>query len=97
MAMKIFNTDKISTGVMLTLGLEALSALLLWAVLAILGEPMGGHIRLMAVCFVAPILLLRFYAKKKGNPAVTKSIIVTLFLTFVVFMFVVIKSGELTL
>ena len=76
---------------------EAVSAVALIVVLAVVGEPVAKHVRLFGVVFVAPLLLLRHYAKKKEMPVVTKTLIVTLFVTFVVYMYAVIKSGELTL
>lgn len=73
-------------GVVVTLGSEAIVALLLWMGLTIAGISPMEHIRWFGGCFVPPVLLLRYYAKKKEYPVVTKTIIITLFVTFIAFV-----------
>ncbi len=84
-----FKQNKIIVGVVVGLGSEILMALLLWIGLNIAGEQPLLHQRWFGACFIAPLLLLRHYAKRKEQPLVTKTLITILFLTFVGFMFVV--------
>ncbi|MBR1849936.1 MAG: hypothetical protein IJ789_01030 [Bacteroidales bacterium] len=84
-------------GAILGLGSEALSALLLWAGLAIAGQPMAGHERWFAAIFIAPLLLLRHYAKSQQQLRVTQALIVTLFVTFVAFMALLLTTKTLEL
>lgn len=79
-------------GVVVTLGSEAIVALLLWLGLTISGLSPMEHLRWFGGCFIPPVLLLRHYAKKKDCPVVTKTIIITLFITFLAFMFLIRKE-----
>ena len=87
--LRMLKKDNIATGVVVALGSEILSGAILWIVLAVIGEPFEDHLKLLGVCFVAPILLLRYYSKSKECPMVTKTIIVVLFVTFIAYMFAV--------
>lgn len=81
-----FRRDKVSTGLVVVLGSEAAVALLLWLGLAVAGIGYAGHLRWFGACFIPPVLFLRHYAKKRDCPTVTKTIIIALFITFVLFM-----------
>lgn len=92
-----FQSDNILVGLVAGLGSEVLAALLLWAVLGIVGLPLAGHERWFGICFVAPLLILRAYAHGKSHPVVTKTLIVTLFVTFLLFMFFLFKTKAIVL
>lgn len=92
-----FQSDNILVGLVAGLGSEVLAALLLWAVLGIAGLPLAGHERWFGICFVAPLLILRAYAHGKSHPVVTKTLIVTLFVTFLLFMFFLFKTKAIVL
>ena len=87
-----FRRNSVVLGVVVTLGSEAIVALLLWLGLTIAGISPMEHIRWFGGCFIPPVLLLRHYAKKKEYPVVTKTIIITLFITFLAFMFLIRKE-----
>ena len=87
-----FKQDSVLAGIILGVGSELLTALLLWAGLTVAGEPVSAHVSWFGACFVAPVLILRHYARKKEQPLVTKTLITVLFVTFVVFMFVYLKK-----
>lgn len=84
-----FKTDKPLTGIVLALGSEIAVAVLLWIGLAIAGIGATEHLRWFGGCFIPPVLLLRYYAKKKEYSTVTKTIIITVFVTFLLFMFLI--------
>lgn len=81
--------DKPITGIILTVASELTVVVLLWIGLKIAGIAPGEHLRWFGACFVPPLLILRHYARKKEYPIVTKTIIITLFVTFIIFMFTV--------
>lgn len=81
--------DKPVTGIVVTIASEVIVAALLWVGLLIAGINQLEHLRWFGACFIPPILFLRYYAKKKEQPTVTKTIIITFFVTFLVFMFLV--------
>ena len=92
-----FKHDKPMTGIVVTLGSEVAVIVLLWIGLTVAGITPSEHLRWFGACFIPPILLLRYYAKKKDCPTVTKTIIITLFVTFIVFMFLVRNEFSLSL
>ena len=83
-------------GIIITLGSEVAVALLLWIGLAVAGVDVKEHLRWFGACFIPPVLLLRHYVKQKSSPAMTKTIIITLFVTFVLYMFLMIRLQPLT-
>ena len=89
---KFFHQDKVVVGIVTGFGSELLLALLLTIGLLIAGESPLGHIRWYAGVFIAPLLLLRYYSKKKEWLNVTRTLIVVLFATFVAFMFYLLKA-----
>ncbi len=91
---RLFARDTIATGLILGLGSMVLTALLLSAGLLIAGQPLGAHLRWYAACFVPPLLLMR-YAVKLQHSTTTKTLIITLFLTFLPFMAYLIRSNNL--
>jgi hypothetical protein len=89
--MKLIEKDSILWGVIFCLAGEVLCALLLWLVLWIGGLGVEEHVRWFAVAFVPPVLLLRYYAHSKAYPTTLKAVIVTFFVTFVAFMWFLLK------
>lgn len=89
---EFFHQDKVIVGIIAGLGSELLLALLLTIGLVIAGEVPIDHIRWYASVFVAPLLLLRYYSKQKSWLRVTRTLIVVLFVTFVAFMFYLLKA-----
>jgi hypothetical protein len=87
-----FHQDKVIVGIIAGVGSELLLALLLTIGLVIAGEAPIAHIRWYAGVFVAPLLLLRYYSKQKSWLRVTRTLIVVLFVTFVAFMFYLLKA-----
>ncbi len=92
-----FRQNRMIVGLVIVLGSELLVALLLWAGLAVAGETTQSHLRWFAIIFVAPVLLLRHYAKRRNQALVTKTIATALFVTFILFMVYLIKTGTLTM
>lgn len=86
---KPFDKDTILTGLIVGLGSELAVAILLWLVLVIIGEPLNDHIRWFGGCFIPLVLILRYYVKRKTYPIVSRTLMVTLFITFVVFLMVI--------
>ena len=88
---KLLHTDSIATGIVATLFLEIVSAAIVWLVLVLLHLPLAENARWFVICFVPPLLLLRYYAKIKDYPTTLKSVITTFFITFVIFMWFMLK------
>lgn len=67
---------------------------LLWLVVVLMsGLSPAEQLRWLALAFIAPILLLRRMAKRQQMITATKGAIVTLFITFIVFIVVYLKSA----
>lgn len=94
--MKALNRNSIATGVIATLLSEVLCALLIFLLLLIPAIGMEGHVRWFAAAFVPPLLLVRYYAKAIEYPMALKASISTLFVTFVAFMWVMLKYRYIT-
>ena len=93
---KLLDKNSIAAGVLLTVGSEAICGLLLWCVLLMVGQDAGAHVRWFAVAFVPPLLLLRHYAHQKEHPLTLKAVIVTFFVTFAAFMWVMLRYRYIT-
>lgn len=93
---KLLDKDSILWGVIVCLASEALCALLLMGIMLIGHLPLETHVRWLAACFVPPLLLLRYYAHGKAYPATLKAVIITFFVTFVAFMWYVLKYRYIT-
>lgn len=87
--MNILKQNTITAGIVLGLGVEIVTALLLWAVLLILGMPAEEHIRWFGVAFIPLVLLLRYMIKKTDRMLVSKTLMGVLFFSFVAFMFII--------
>ena len=90
-----FHRDSICLGILLALGSEVLAALLLYVGLLIAGQPPADHLRWFGIAFVPPVLILRHYAKQRKQSTTLKAIITTLFITFIAFIAILLKSGIL--
>ena len=88
---KLLHKNSIALGIVATLLSEILCAVLVWVVIIILQVPLAESARWFAVAFVPPLLLLRYYAKTREYPTTLKAVITTFFVTFVVFMWVMMK------
>ena len=88
---KLLHKDSVAVGIVATLLSELLCAAIVWLVIAILQLPLAENARWFAIAFVPPLLLLRYYAKVKDFPTTLKSVITTFFVTFVIFMWVLLK------
>ena len=86
---QFFSQDKVIVGLVVALGSAAAFCLLLTAGLLIAHEPIMAHLRWYGGMFVPMVLLLQHYAKRKELLTVTKTIIVTLFVTFIAFLIVI--------
>ena len=94
---KLLDKNSLPLGAIATLLSELLCALLLWLILLVAGIPVTEHLRWFAVAFVPPALLLRYYAHRKDFPDTLKAVIVTLFITVVLFMWWMLKYQHLTI
>ena len=88
---KLLHKDSIALGVVATLLSEMLCALLVLVVIIILQVPIAEGARWFAIAFVPPLLLLRYYAKILEYPMTLKAVITTFFVTFVIFMWIIMK------
>lgn len=94
---RLLHKNSIAAGVLFAVASEALCALLVWGVLAIAGMDIESYARWFAVAFVPPLLLLlRHYAREKEYPLTLRAVIVTFFVTFVAFMWAMIKHHYIT-
>lgn len=91
--MKLLQHNSVAVGIIATLLSELLCGLVIFLVLLIPALGMAGHERWLAAAFVPPLLLVRYYAKEVEYPLALKAAISTLFVTFVAFMWVMLKYG----
>ena len=94
---RFFTQDRVMVGLVAVLGSELLFCLVLAAVLLLTGLGIEGHERWFGGMFVAPLLILRAYAKSRSHLTVTKTVIVAFFVTFVAFMFYLFNAHLLVL
>ena len=88
---KLLHRDSIAAGIIATLASELLCAALVWIVITIIRVPITENARWFAIAFVPPLLLLRYYAKIQDYPTTLKAVITTFFVTFIAFMWVMLK------
>lgn len=93
---KLIHTNSILTGVLGVIISEVLCAALLLLGLIVTGAPVLEHLRWFAAAFVLPLLLLRYYAKEKEYPLALKGCIITMFVTFVAFMWYMLRNHYLS-
>lgn len=97
MLKKFFSQDRPLVGIVAGLGAEAGFCIALAIGLLIAGEPIGAHIRWFGGMFIPLILVLHHYARRREQLKVTKTLIVVLFVTFLVFMIYILKARILVL
>lgn len=88
---KLLHKNSVALGVVATLLSELLCALLVLIVIIILQVSIVEGARWFAIAFVPPLLLLRYYAKIQDYPTTLKAVITTFFVTFVIFMWIIMK------
>ena len=88
---ELLHKDSITVGIVATLLSELICAALVWIVIAILQVPIAENARWFAIAFVPPLLLLRYYAKIQDYHTTLKTVISTFFVSFVIFMWVMMK------
>ena len=88
---KLLHKNSVALGVAATLLSELLCALLVLIVIIILQVSIVEGARWFAIAFVPPLLLLRYYAKIQAYPTTLKAVITTFFVTFVIFMWIIMK------
>ncbi len=93
---KLLDRNSIIAGVLLTLASEVSAALLVLCVLLIGRIGLYEHLRWFGAAFVPPLLLLRHYAKGQSHPLTLKGVICTFFVTFVAFMWMMLKNHYIT-
>ena len=86
-----FKQNDYKTGVIAGLGTEVLTGLLIWLGLVIAQEPVMPHLRWFGGIFIPILLILRYYAKKNSYEKTCKALIVTFFLTFLIYIALVLK------
>ena len=91
-----FQQDTVAVGLVAGLGSIVLLALLITAGLLIAGEPPMAHLSWYAGCFVAPLLIMRYYIKQQKS-VVAKTLMTVLFFTFIPFMFILFRTHSITL
>lgn len=94
---KFFAQDKVIVGIVAGLGVELGFCIALAVGLLIAGEPIMTHVRWFGGMFIPMILVLHHYAKERTQLRVTKTIIVVFFVTFLAFMFYILKTKALVL
>ena len=97
MLKRFFNQDTVLTGIVAGVGSEVLSAALLWAGLAIAGEPAVAHLRWFGICFLPIVFILQRYAKGREHLNVMKTLLTVLFITFVAFMILLFSTHSISM
>ena len=92
---RFFTQNLPIVGIVAGLGSMIVTALLITAILIIVGDSACAHLSLYAGCFVPPILIMRYYVKKQFS-IVVKTMIVLIFVLFIAFMFILFKTHSLT-
>lgn len=92
---KFFRQDSILTGLVAGLGSELGYVVVLTVGLLLAGETPLEHIRWYGGMFICLILVLQRYAKRREQPKVTKTLIATLFVTFIPFIIYLMKTNAL--
>ena len=88
---KLLNRNSVLVGITATLVSEILCAALVALVILATRTPLAENVRWFAAAFVPPLLLLRYYAKTREYPSTLKTVITTFFVTFIAFMWVMLK------
>ena len=89
---EFFSQDKAIVGLVAGLGSELGLIIALTIGLLIAGEAIGDHLRWYGGMFIPLILVLRHYAKGQAHLRVVKTLIVVFFVTFLAFIFYMLRS-----
>ena len=89
--------DTVARAFFYALGSMAIVAILLWGGLAVAGMNVESHLRWFGICFLPPLLLLRYFVKRKDALVTTRTIILILFVSFIVFIFFLIRTNAIEL
>ena len=89
---KFFLQDKVIVGILAGLGSEFGFIIALTIGLIVAGEAVVDHLRWYGGMFIPLILVLRHYAKGQSHLRVVKTLIVVFFLTFLAFIFYILRS-----
>lgn len=95
MIKQFFGQDRCAVGAIAVVGIEALSALVEWVVLMLLGMEPLANINYWVLVFVPALLVLRHYMKQRTSLKTTKGAIVALFVTFLAYMALFIKQANI--
>ena len=90
-----FKEDRMAVGLVAGLGTETVALLILGVVCSLLHYPLVANLRWLGVCFVPLVLLLHYYAVRQRLLQVVRSLIVILFVTFIIFMLLLSRTGQL--
>ncbi len=93
----LLKQNRVLVGLLLSLGSELVTGALLWLGLFIAHQPVESHIRWFGICFVPPLLILRHFAKKKQDTQIVKTMIIALFVTFIIFLYILFKTKAIAL
>ncbi len=83
-----FNKDSWLVGIVLGMGSELVTGLVLWGVLVLLGLSIYEHLSWFGIVFLPVLIILRQNAKSASRVNITKSLITVLFVTFVIYLYV---------
>lgn len=87
-----FEEDSYIVGIAGVVAAELLSALLIFVVLWLLGANILEQMRWFAAAYIAPVMLVRHWAKRQMQPDTTKAAITTLFVTFIPFIVILLRQ-----
>lgn len=93
MIKRFFHQDSIAVGIIATLGSELIGIGIIIAVMAIAHLSIMEHLQWFAVAFIPTLFVMRHYMKLKEYLVTTKSIIITIFITFIAFMFFMLRHN----
>ena len=93
MLKRFFIQDTPLVGLVAGLGSLIVTAMLITGILLVTGN-VSTLLSIYAGSFVPPLLIMRYYVKLQLS-TVVKTIIVTLFITFIAFMFLLFKTHSL--
>ena len=93
MIKRFFHQDSILVGVISSLGSELIGVVIVWGVLTIMNLPLMENLKYFAAAFIPTVLVMRYYMKQKTYLLTTKTVIVTIFVTFIAFMFFMLRHN----
>lgn len=91
-----FKQDKVIVGIVVGVGSMILFCLLLIGGLIFAGYPLDHNPRWYGGMFIPLTLLLMHYARRREQLTVTRTLIVILFITFILFMVYILNNHLIT-